>query len=426
MDTTIRATPTADHSGPTRVAVIHTAIGRVGGAERQLLRFSLGALAAGEDLDVYYSGPTFPELTLLGARLTLLPSAQPRATLRAYLDLLKRLRTYPRIIVYHHVEPVLLGLVVGLHGPRCVEYLGEPLRPLWEGEITRDTSLVSYPEMGRSVNQLYGRFGVPLLTHSRVMGVLAGLLRRWDRWSHQKVGTLLTVSRFISGVCQRVYRLPSPPGVVYQGIHGQGMVESAPSYPKVVLNVAAFIPIKNHRTLIDAWRLVEQRADGDSPELVLIGDGPLRPELQEKSHAMGLKHLRFVSQVSESEMDSWYRRAFVLVHPAIGEAFGMTPVEAAACQVPSIVSDDGGTAEFVEQGSSGVIVPARDARQLAAAILGLLQNPGERDRLGQGAYLRQSRGFTLERNVAGLLSATSRQAESGRKAPGISSLAGNV
>lgn len=387
-----------------RIAVLHTALGRIGGAERQLVRFVEGARANGAHLDVYYSGPSFAQLDALGNRFPALPpGAGPTATYRAYLGLLRELRTYDRIIIYHHVEPILLALVALLQGDRCIAYLGEPLRPLWEEEVSGDRTLVSYPEMEKTARQLYGPFIARLVHHPIAMGGIVRALRWLDRGSHGRLPLLLANSQWMARILQRVYRLRTLPEVVYQGVPPASVRRDRSPGEGVVLSVGAFIPLKDHATLLRAWQAVESRLRRRCPQLVLVGEGPTLAASRALAQSLGLDRVRFVPHASADELSAWYGRACLLVHSAVGEPFGMTPVEAAAHQVPALVSDGGGAIEFVIDGASGRTFPARDVDRLADTLVALLNDPEELARLGRRALVRQRSGFTIGDTVTGLL-----------------------
>ncbi|HTS33396.1 MAG TPA: glycosyltransferase family 4 protein [Thermoplasmata archaeon] len=383
--------------------VVHTALGRIGGAERQLLRFVQAARDHGERIDLYYAGPPFPELEAMGNLYTGPKSGDLAGTIRAYWSTLRELRRYRSILIYHHVEPVLLGLITALYGERCVVYLGEPLRPLWEEYVSGDGSLVSFPEMRKTVEQLYGHRASFLVNQPAVMWLLVRVLRQWDRMSIRRAGILLGNSVFTSRVLQRVYRLTEPPGVVYQGLPEtpETPVE-APSSP-TVLAVGAFIPHKDQETLLRAWTIVESRPEFPDARLVLVGNGPTRAACEELSRNLGLRRVRFEPAISEIALANLYEQASVLVHPAIAEPFGMAPLEAARHRVPSIVADSGGITEFVRNGENGRIFPPRDATTLADLISSMLANHPERVRMGFEAYRKQRTLFTIERTALQLL-----------------------
>lgn len=383
--------------------VIHTALGRIGGAERQLLRFVQAARAQGERLDLYYAGPPFPELEALGNLYRGPSSGHLAGTIRAYWSTLRELRRYRSILIYHHVEPVLLGLITALYGDRCVVYLGEPLRPLWEEYVSGDRSLVSYPEMRSTVRQLYGHRASFLVNQPAVMGLLVRLLRLWDRMSIRRAGILLGNSVFTSRVLQSVYGLAEPPGVVYQGLPDTPETRfEAPTAP-TVLAVGAFIPHKDQATLLRAWTLVEAKPDFPDARLVLVGNGPTRTSCEDLARHLGLKRVRFEPAISDHALASLYEQASVLVHPAIAEPFGMAPLEAARHRVPSIVADSGGITEFVRNGVNGRIFPPRDVEALAGLITTMLANHPERQRMGFEAYRKQRTLFTIERTALQLL-----------------------
>lgn len=388
---------------PLRYAVVHTALGRIGGAEGQLVRFIKAARESGEDVDLFYNGLSFPEVEALGNQMHLPTGSSLARTAVAYVRLLRRLKEYDSIVIYHHVEPVLLGLIAGLHGDRCVAYVGEPLRPLWENEVSGDPSLISYPEMRNTAHQLYGPGVAELLHHPWMMEGIVRTLRAWDRWTHQRVRDLLANSQFTAEIMQRVYRLARRPQVVYQGIPTAFGRSERSRRDRLVLSVGAFIPLKDQATLLKAWRWVEARFGGECPRLVLIGDGVMHDESVRLARRLELEHVEFIPHVSEEDLRHWYARATLLVHTAIGEPFGMTPVEAAAHRVPSIVSNLGGTPEFVIDGTCGRVFPARDAHKLADTLIELLADPAKCDALGREALQRQRSAFTIGHTVSSLL-----------------------
>ncbi|MCI4365738.1 MAG: glycosyltransferase family 4 protein [Thermoplasmata archaeon] len=383
--------------------VIHTALGRIGGAERQLVRFVQAAREQGEQVDVYYSGPSFPELEALGNLYRGPATADPIGTIRAYGQTLLELKRYRSILIYHHVEPILLGMITALYGDRCVAYLGEPLRPLWEEYLSGDRSLVSYPEMRSTVSQLYGPKASFVVNRPLLMRFLVGGLRRWDRLSLRRARVLLGNSAFTSQVLQKVYRLRDPPGVVYQGLPDGPEPSGGTPDALTVLSVGAFIPHKDQETLLRAWSLVEARPEFRDAQLVLVGNGPTRPACEELSENLGLQRVRFEPAVTDLALADLYEQASVLVHPAIAEPFGMAPLEAATHRVPSIVADSGGITEFVREGITGRVFPPRDVERLADLITSMLTNRGECARMGFEAYRKQSTLFTIERTALQLL-----------------------
>lgn len=105
-------------------------------------------------------------------------------------------------------------------------------------------------------------------------------------------------------------------------------------------------------------------------QAVLVGGGNLRETYIQKARGMGLsRDAHFVGRVSDAELPAYYNLADLMVLPSTtaGEAFGMVLLEAMASGVPVIASDLPGVRTIAKQG--GVIVPPRDPRALADAII---------------------------------------------------------
>ncbi len=83
-------------------------------------------------------------------------------------------------------------------------------------------------------------------------------------------------------------------------------------------------------------------------------------------------------------------------------------LEAAACGVPQVAGGSGGAAEAVAHGQSGIVVRSpQDPLSVADALAFLLDDEGERHRMGEAARLRAERQFDYDRLAAGLDAALS-------------------
>ncbi|MEA3014738.1 MAG: colanic acid/amylovoran biosynthesis glycosyltransferase [Sphingomonadales bacterium] len=148
----------------------------------------------------------------------------------------------------------------------------------------------------------------------------------------------------------------------------------------LILHVGRLVEKKGTSLLIEAFSAV--RAVRPDAGLVVIGDGPLRPRLEEQAARMDLGDcVTFLGRRGEAEVAAWMRRAWLLAAPSItardGDAEGLptTVVEAAAASLPVVASDHSGTPEAVIDGRSGFLVPEGDAGALACRMLDLLASP---------------------------------------------------
>ena len=148
--------------------------------------------------------------------------------------------------------------------------------------------------------------------------------------------------------------------------------------------VARLIPQKGVEALLQAWRTVLDRTrSGARRELVIVGDGPLRPRLERTIQRLKLPaSTRLVGALPSSGVISELQQASVFALPVRTRLAGLNPeglglaaLEAAACGLPVIVGDSGGAPETVREGETGFVVPSGDHALLAERLMLLLDNP---------------------------------------------------
>jgi rhamnosyl/mannosyltransferase len=161
----------------------------------------------------------------------------------------------------------------------------------------------------------------------------------------------------------------------------------------VVLFVGRFVYYKGLEHLLRAMKNVEA-------VLVLVGDGPLGPQLRGLSDSLGVsERVVFAGQVSDEELVAYYRMSDVLVLPSVetSETYGLVQLEAHASGIPVVSTALSTGVEFVnQQGVTGLVVPPRDAGALASAINALLTDDTLRIRMGTAARMRALRDFDIE------------------------------
>jgi glycosyltransferase involved in cell wall biosynthesis len=111
--------------------------------------------------------------------------------------------------------------------------------------------------------------------------------------------------------------------------------------------VARFVPVKGHDTLIDAWALLRDR--GIDAELVLVGEGPLRPALEEKCRKLGIAD-RVVFRGYVADVRSEYAQALFAILVSSIEGQGIVTIEAAAAGRPSLLTDVDGSRDCLPPG----------------------------------------------------------------------------
>jgi len=153
-------------------------------------------------------------------------------------------------------------------------------------------------------------------------------------------------------------------------------------------------PGKGVHTFVEAGRHVLDRQP--QARLAVIGNGPLRDDLERRARALGLgERLRFFDYTAPSARQLRALDVFVLASP--WEAFPIGPLEAMACGVPQVTTAVGGTPEAVRDGTTGLLCPPADPPALADRVVRLLGDPALRARMSEASRERHRRLFTIER-----------------------------
>ena len=171
---------------------------------------------------------------------------------------------------------------------------------------------------------------------------------------------------------------------------------SAPSESRTILYVGRLSPEKGLRTLLEAW----VRAEPSDLKLAIVGDGPLRRELE----AHRLRNVSFLGWIPEEQVTAQMLRARALVFPSEWyETFGLTVVEAMASGLPVVASDLGGIPEVLGSGASPWLCAPFDPAAFATG-LGHLERSSTAEIDNWGATLRTEyeRRFTPARGLENL------------------------
>jgi len=178
---------------------------------------------------------------------------------------------------------------------------------------------------------------------------------------------------------------------------------------KCILCAANLIPVKGHKYLIHALRILNDR--GIECRLSLAGRGCLESELKRQVQAFGLKdRVRFLGQLRHSDLLALYRAGqidlFVLASIDIGrgihEGIPVSLLEAMAHRIPVIATSTGGIPEILE-GGAGIMVPHSDAAALADAIRRILNDEKLWMELSQKGRMRIEQAFNVKQTTGEFL-----------------------
>lgn len=237
---------------------------------------------------------------------------------------------------------------------------------------------------------------------------LCDYLDRWTEHSLDAADSVITVSEFSKGEIVRAYGTPPEKiHVIYNGVEARfdptsaagagGHVRGKYNLPdSFVLYVGALEPKKNIDRLLAAFALLVKSGEAQGRKLVLAGGRGGRDYDAKTAIARAgiAEHVLVTGYVDDEDMVSLLQAADLFVYPSLYEGFGLPPLEAMACGVPTVVSDATSLPEVVGEGA--LIAPAEDVGGLAETMARGLRDETLRRQLADRGR-RRAAEFTWER-----------------------------
>jgi len=330
-----------------------------GGAEVLVARLAGSLRARGRDVRVLAltrGGPLAATLDGLGVPWEVL-GKRGRVDLGALWRLRRRLRGLGPAVVHSHMftagvyarlATVGLSEAVNVHTEHGMPPRGAPLQALFHWALARRAAVVTAP------TRALARRLVALGVGARRVAVLPNAI------DVAALDARLRVARAVASPATQRSR---------------------------VVCVARLDPVKDHRTLLDAFARLG--GAGRRAELRLVGDGPERVRIE--AHRQRLPpevaaRVRLVGEVADVAPE--LARAAVFCLPSKSEGLSLAVLEAMAAELPVVASAIPGMDEVVEPGQSGLLVPPRDPPALADALAAVLGDPRLARSLGRRARAR--------------------------------------
>ncbi len=145
---------------------------------------------------------------------------------------------------------------------------------------------------------------------------------------------------------------------------------------RVIVSVSRLAKEKNLEEVLE----MVAAADREDTVLVLVGDGPYRPELEARARELGIaERVRFAGVADPAEVQRWYRIGELFVSASLSETQGLTFIEALACGLPLLCRRDPSLASVVLEGRTGW--QYEDAAQFSAHLDTLLDAPRRREEM---------------------------------------------
>lgn len=178
--------------------------------------------------------------------------------------------------------------------------------------------------------------------------------------------------------------------------HAMSRTASSSGAPVIVF-MGRLVTTKGVHLLLKAVKILQEQ--NRRFELLIIGDGPERPALEQFVHDFQLEaKVRFAGHLNDDQLEAPLTQATAVVVPSLGgEVFGLVVAENMARGIPVVASDLGAFVEVL--GGAGLNFRTGDPASLASALARLLDDPPAAARLGQIARQRALDLFDCERMI---------------------------
>lgn len=228
--------------------------------------------------------------------------------------------------------------------------------------------------------------------------------RNWAyRLAMKRVYRIIAVSEEIKTSLMIHQKIPSSKiTVIHYGVNTEKFLNNSRSrkskqenYPIIGI-VGRLDPIKGHKYLLMALEKVKKVY----PKLkcLIIGDGPIRGELETLSESLGLRNnVEFLG--FRRDVQSLLGLMDIFVLPSLSEGLPNSILEAMASSVPVVATNVGGIPEVITDKKNGLLVPPKDVDKLAEAILQLAGDSALRQNIIHGGLAMVSGEFSLDHQI---------------------------
>ena len=245
--------------------------------------------------------------------------------------------------------------------------------------------------------RVFGRLaGVPVIVGTCRGGGSAR--RQYERRLWRLADHVVCNAAFLKRDMARADSVPEERiSVIANGVDTLHLQPSPLPEKPVIFCAGRLIPLKDHLTLIAAFeRLVQQRPEA---ELWIAGEGPLRARIAAAGSRLPAGSFRLLRP--QRDTGALLRSCTVFVLSSCqDEGMPNVVLEAMASGRPVVATAIAGLDEIVEDGRTGILVPPRDSRALAGAILKLLDDRGLAARMGTAGRKRVLHSFSMEAMIA--------------------------
>ncbi|MDG6904782.1 MAG: glycosyltransferase family 4 protein [Nitrososphaerota archaeon] len=333
----------------------------------------------GKDIDLFADyTDTLPWDTRSFDGVSPRPLTRP-TNLSQAIRLMKELDEYDRILIHHHVEPVLAYLISRYLRKKVAWYSGSIFEPAYSellyGEDYKNVSATLDATTRSFYGRYIGRMGLAAYPAAKTA------LRILDLKTVKNYHKIITNSDYQARYVLNIYRRTST--VVYPPLEDNLLtpkkLELKLKLPYVLM-AGAFVYYKNFKAGIKAMDLIK-----DAYSLVMVGSGMLRSQYEQLARESGVS-LSVHYGSSDEVMHYLYDNSSFVIHPSLFEGFGFIAAEAALHQKPTILTTHSGVREFFKDGESAYICDPFNIPLMQERARRLANHPEQTREMGRKAH----------------------------------------
>jgi len=360
-----------------------------GGGERTVLNQAKGLMKKGHEVKVYapiISADCFPELSKDVELVPISNNVPESAPLKTALKMIDSSIQPPcqefkdRDILIAHGQPSnwIAYKVTKKTGTPYISYLHQANRFLHPRKIDQKTGWKDDPSLA-FLNMIH--------QHNSV-------IKKLDKISITSSRLILANSNWIRQQIQQAYQKNSV--ICYPGVDKHKFTPIKKSTRQYILTTNRHIPQKRIDYLLQCIKKIKKKHP--TVQCKITGEPtPHTRELKELTTKLHIQeNVTFTGKLTSKKLIQTYQNAYTYAYTSPEEDFGLGPLEAGACSIPSIVWDHAGPRETVINGKTGYRVKPYDLDEMTQRHVELLDNPDLREKMGVNAHKHVNEKFTWE------------------------------
>jgi glycosyltransferase involved in cell wall biosynthesis len=231
----------------------------------------------------------------------------------------------------------------------------------------------------------------------------AAILRNNLNRAAEVCATSNTIKEFISKVSSREVHV-IPFGVDLDTFKPFPVTTAVEAGTIVISCIKSLEKIYCIDVLLEAFALLKKRCNAKMV-LQVVGPGSERKNLEKQAKDLGISEsVIFTGRVDFASVPEYFNASDIIVNISEYESFGVSVIEAMACEKPVVVTSVGGLKEIVEENVNGFLVPVKDAEATAEAMEKLVKDSELRKTFGKQGRKKVEREYKWEDNLAQMIS----------------------